>query len=1053
MDRFWNDLINPLFIIKNVKSIVEIGSQSGSNTKNILQYCVENNANLTCIDPYPLYDPIELNVEYGNRMTFHKELSLNVLGLLDDYDAILIDGDHNWYTVYNELKQIEKTFSKKDKFPLIIAHDTSWPYDRRDLYYNPDNIPDVYRHPYQKKGILPGVVSLIEDDKASINSHLCNSIYVNNLRNGVLTAIEDFLRESDRKLNFIDFKSLHGIAVVFTDDDAVSAFLTSSELYSNIIKLTEKCRLEAIVAANGHQLNVIKNKEIITQLSEKSQQLQEVWEKSQIELIKLKEQLFTETKICDELKNNNREIEKKYNLIQFELNSKINHIENSIRYRIGESFINAAGSFDATLKLPFRLLRLFREAKSKTSKNMSLVASQHETAAIVPLPGAKTTAKDLEQHLKKLEAFKGGKNAVVDVIVCVHNALDDVKICLCSLYEKKTLHFNLIVVDDGSDNETHKFLKLFTKRFNAKFIRNETSKGYTCAANQGLKTATSNYVVLLNSDTIVTRSWLEKLISCMDSTPNTGIVGPLSNAASWQTVPEIFDGGDWKVNTLPKNITLEMMAAIVEKSSAKAYISVPFINGFCFMIKRDVINKIGYLDEITFPMGYGEENDYCIRAHNAGFELRIVDDCYISHEKSKSFTHEKRKILSKKASELLLNKYNAELINKKVDELKHSDSLMSIRDRISDTLGEVSTSDVFNKKILFLLTVGGGGGGSHSVLQEVIGLNELGIDVKIANYHKNKDVFLREYPESDCLIEFFTSQEQLLDICRKYDIVVATIFSSVKLLSKVKQVYPNIIACYYIQDYEPYFFDDSQIDKREEATASYSLIPNINGFAKTNWLCDIVNEKHGLDVRKVIPSLDTTVYNPFYKRISESKVPIIISAMVRPKTPRRRPYQTLALLHRLKKHYDDKVEIRIFGCENNDIQLHPKYNDFKFINYGRLKRTEVVSLLDDADIFVDMSEYQAFGRTGLEAMAMGCATVLPVKGGTKEYCEDGINCFLVDTNCEDDVFDAVCKVIDSPDLMLRIKSNSLLTAQIYSVRKTAYSEYLFFDSLLAIGKI
>ncbi|MGB9980379.1 class I SAM-dependent methyltransferase, partial [Methanobacterium sp.] len=116
MNRFWINLILP--IIKNSKAnyIVEVGSDTGINTKNILKYCVKYNAHMAAIDPFPKFDVDEFKSIYGDKFEIYTELSLYRLPLLENYDVILLDGDHNWYTVYNELKIIEKSFKDKN-FP------------------------------------------------------------------------------------------------------------------------------------------------------------------------------------------------------------------------------------------------------------------------------------------------------------------------------------------------------------------------------------------------------------------------------------------------------------------------------------------------------------------------------------------------------------------------------------------------------------------------------------------------------------------------------------------------------------------------------------------------------------------------------------------------------------------------------------------------------------------------------------------------------------------------------------------------------------------------
>ena len=232
----------------------------------------------------------------------------------------------------------------------------------------------------------------------------------------------------------------------------------------------------------------------------------------------------------------------------------------------------------------------------------------------------------------------------VDIVVCIHNALADVRLCLQSIIDHTPEPYQLLLVNDGSDHATTQFLADFKNVHPQRILlEHPTAQGYTKAANRGLRAASADYVVLLNSDTVVPRLWLQPLLECAESDPTTGIVGPLSNAASWQSVPERFDNqGDWMINPLPPGYQVNDMAELVYLASPKRFPRVPFVNGFCFVLKRSVIDRIGYLDEEHFPYGYGEENDYCLRAAAAGFSLAIADHAYVYHAKSKSYSHEHR---------------------------------------------------------------------------------------------------------------------------------------------------------------------------------------------------------------------------------------------------------------------------------------------------------------------------------------------------------------------------------------------------------------------------
>src|SRR3989344_1175659 len=212
MYRFWESIIHPALTVVRPRVIVEIGIAQGLHTQKILQYCKEAGAILHAIDPEPQCDITALQKAHGDTFVFHKELSLNALYQIPSYDLVLIDGDHNWYTVFHELLLIEKKSREQKHFPPIFLHDTGWPYGRRDLYYNPENIPPAFCHPYRRMGISPEKGTLTVE--GGMNGHFFNAIYEHNVRNGVLTAIDDFLAQTKEKLNFTNIPGMHGLGII-----------------------------------------------------------------------------------------------------------------------------------------------------------------------------------------------------------------------------------------------------------------------------------------------------------------------------------------------------------------------------------------------------------------------------------------------------------------------------------------------------------------------------------------------------------------------------------------------------------------------------------------------------------------------------------------------------------------------------------------------------------------------------------------------------------------------------------------------------------------------
>ena len=208
MFYFARSFLIPYIIQNKYRFICEIGASHGYTTDKLLE--IEDLV-VTVIDPC-LDTDLLTKFKNNPRVRIHKGLSLNVLEeLSDQFDCILIDGDHNWYTVFNELRKIQDRNMIKQE-GTIILHDVTWPYGRRDMYYQPETVPQEFKHPYAKMGILYGKSAL---DTAGINSHHHNALYSGGPKNGILTAIEDFLKFSEQNYNFFYIKLQNGLGFLY----------------------------------------------------------------------------------------------------------------------------------------------------------------------------------------------------------------------------------------------------------------------------------------------------------------------------------------------------------------------------------------------------------------------------------------------------------------------------------------------------------------------------------------------------------------------------------------------------------------------------------------------------------------------------------------------------------------------------------------------------------------------------------------------------------------------------------------------------------------------
>jgi GT2 family glycosyltransferase len=280
------------------------------------------------------------------------------------------------------------------------------------------------------------------------------------------------------------------------------------------------------------------------------------------------------------------------------------------------------------------------------------------------------------------ERISSVQQVPVDIVVCVHNALEDVRLCLTSVRESLAPGHRVVIVNDRSDLATTGYLREFAEGDRrVTLIENDENLGYTRSANRGLTAATAEFRILLNSDTIVCNDWALKMLDVAMRHENVGIVGPLSNAAGAQSIPAIKSSGtNTAINVLPPGVTPHDLDQACEHwSFGDLFPRVPLVHGFCFGIKKTVIDRIGLFDDQNFQRYFGEENDYCFRAAEAGFDLSIATNTFVFHRKSRSIEEEERIVHMAQAGQRLRDLYGINRIQVACSQVEHHPLLLRIR--------------------------------------------------------------------------------------------------------------------------------------------------------------------------------------------------------------------------------------------------------------------------------------------------------------------------------------------------------------------------------------
>ena len=244
---------------------------------------------------------------------------------------------------------------------------------------------------------------------------------------------------------------------------------------------------------------------------------------------------------------------------------------------------------------------------------------------------------------------------LTSIIVLAYNNLNDTtKPCVESVIKNTPEDsYELIVVDNGSSDNTPEFLRRLARdNNNVRLHLNSTNKGYAAGNNDGIKIARGEYLVLLNSDTLVTPGWLDSLLSPLKVSKNIALVGPVTNSC----------GNEQQIDlpTLGENNFESVSAGYVKNQRGQQFET--FKLGFFFVAMPSwLVDRIGLLDE-AFGIGMFEDDDYCLRAKKAGLKLLVVEDSFVYHKGSVSFSQlkssEYQDLFSRNQS-LFLTKHNA----------------------------------------------------------------------------------------------------------------------------------------------------------------------------------------------------------------------------------------------------------------------------------------------------------------------------------------------------------------------------------------------------------
>ena len=233
---------------------------------------------------------------------------------------------------------------------------------------------------------------------------------------------------------------------------------------------------------------------------------------------------------------------------------------------------------------------------------------------------------------------------IVDVIVPVYAGLAETRACIESVLNAPvTVPFELVVIDDcGPEPALREWLRGLAEQGRLTLLENAENQGFIVSVNRGMALHDDRDVILLNSDTEVANDWLDRLRAAAYQAADVGTVTPFANSGATICAYPLFCVD----NALPAGWSVAALDALMRKINPDAGVDLPTSVGYCTYIRRDCLQAVGLFDAFAFGRGYGEENDFSMRARYAGWRHRLAADVFVLHRGGVSFGNDKAALVA-----------------------------------------------------------------------------------------------------------------------------------------------------------------------------------------------------------------------------------------------------------------------------------------------------------------------------------------------------------------------------------------------------------------------
>jgi len=582
----------------------------------------------------------------------------------------------------------------------------------------------------------------------------------------------------------------------------------------------------------------------------------------------------------------------------------------------------------------------------------------------------------LEENERGSKEEQPSKTTLCDIVIPVKNAIDWCErafraLALCDDLE---IVGEIICVDDGCSPECRKQLEqLVASNSKARLVTSSGKHGFAAACNLGFSATSACHVLFLNSDCLVNRSTISKLLKAFERDKSVGLACAAANNAANATI------------ALPTGESFISFEDILEQLSdvkGAPYEDICTTVGHCLMVSRDCYHAVNGMDE-SWGLGYGEESDLHLRARAKGYRGVLVTDAYVYHFGGGTFRNENnREELQQKNHQRFMTLWGESFACYHRTS-NFYDPVPAVESRVRNYRKPEGFEPC---DVLFVLPgLSAGIGGVHVVLDLCNHLIISGINAKVVVMGALDPAALRQYAEPLYLNPLRVENENELvnKLQIKPKIVVSTLFSTVPASWKLAQK-SGAKLVNFVQGYEPYFQNGIHYEVVKDSYFSADLL-----VTTSEWLARLVRAK-APNKEVVLLPIGVNHLTFFPKRQGNEAAERKRVGVVFRSAADKGQFVLRELVDLL---FADRERVALTVFKPADYPFESPWieqSDTKIVTIP-VGRDKLATYLRDVDIFVDASLHEGFGLLPLEALACGAAVVASNSGGVNSYLRDGYN--------------------------------------------------------------